>query len=304
MRTVAESQFLQRRKLPDQYLDNAKCWFDPLLQPLSNKRPTKIGRPLIIGLSGCQGSGKSTLADYLCTMLGEQFGLHCLTLSLDDFYLTRTERRQLADTVHPLLMTRGVPGTHDIGLALRTFQSLIDGTGSTPIPRFDKGKDDRVPPNNWDQVEGPLDIIVLEGWCIGAGPQSSAELAHPVNSLEQNSDDQGIWRRFVNHALATDYQTLFALVDTLILLEAPSFDSVFEWRLQQEDKLRASIKAPFDAGLSGLMTATEIRRFIAHYQRITEHCLRELPARANYLFKLNEKRQIIASTNPPTIAIY
>ena len=304
MRTVAESQFLQRRKLPDTYLDGAKRWLDPLLQSLSNRRLTKIGRPLIIGLSGCQGSGKSTLADYLCTMLGEQFDLHCITLSLDDFYLTRTERRQLADTVHPLLMTRGVPGTHDIGLALRTFQSLIDGTGSTPIPRFDKGKDDRVPPNNWDQVEAPLDIIVLEGWCIGAGPQSSAELAHPVNSLEQNSDDQGIWRRFVNHALATDYQTLFALIDTLILLEAPSFDSVFEWRLEQEDKLRASIKAPSDTDLSGLMTATEIRRFIAHYQRITEHCLRELPARANYLFKLNEKRQIIASTNPPTIAIY
>ena len=96
-----------------------KKWFSPLLE----KYQTARDKPLIIGINGSQGSGKSTLADYLCTMLNERYQLRCVSLSLDDFYLTKLERQQLASQVHPLLETRGVPGTHDIPLALETIAS-------------------------------------------------------------------------------------------------------------------------------------------------------------------------------------
>jgi D-glycerate 3-kinase len=120
--TPAEKQFLQRNQLPDSYLDSANKWFTPLVAEFKNPQQPAI----IIGINGTQGSGKSTLADYLCTMLGEQ-GLNCVSLSLDDFYLTRAERETLAAEVHPLLKTRGVPGTHDVSLALQTIDSLRKG---------------------------------------------------------------------------------------------------------------------------------------------------------------------------------
>ena len=163
----AEQQFLTRNKLPESYLLSAEKWFSPLLEEYQ----TAGEKPLIIGINGSQGSGKSTLADYLCTMLSERYALRCVSLSLDDFYLTKLERKQLATKVHPLLETRGVPGTHDIPLALETIASLVDGSGETLIPRFDKSRDDRMPLEQCDSISGPVDIIVFEGWCVGArGP--------------------------------------------------------------------------------------------------------------------------------------
>ncbi len=286
--TPAEKQFLQRNKLPDSYLDSANKWFYPLVAEFKNPQQPAI----IIGINGTQGSGKSTLADYLCTMLGEQ-GLNCVSLSLDDFYLTRSERKTLAADIHPLLKTRGVPGTHDIALALNTIDSLIKGTGETLVPRFDKSTDDRHSEADWDRVSGPIDVIVFEGWCVGAKPQSEEALAKPVNSLESERDADGIWRNFFNRALTTDYQPLFDKVDKLIMLRAPSFDAVFNWRLEQEQKMIAQLAEQNNTDRSGVMSQAQIAEFIAHYQRITEFSLAEMPSRADHLFQLDAQRQII-----------
>ncbi len=286
----AEKQFLQRNKLPDSYLESANRWFAPLVAEFSEALTLKS--PLIIGINGTQGSGKSTLADYLCTMLGEH-KLTTVSLSLDDFYLTRAERQTLADTVHPLLKTRGVPGTHDITLALNTINSLIEGLGETLIPRFDKSTDDRHLEADCDLVSGAVDVIIFEGWCVGSKPQPDEALAKAVNSLEQNSDADGSWRNFVNHALTKDYEPLFDILDGLIMLRAPSFDTVFNWRLEQEQKMIARLKSQDDADYSGVMSEAQIAEFIAHYQRITEHSLEEMPSRADHLFQLDTQRQII-----------
>lgn len=285
--TPAEQQFLQRNQLPDIYLDSANKWFAPLVAKFKNPQQPAI----IIGINGTQGSGKSTLADYLCTMLGEQ-GLNCVSLSLDDFYLTRAERETLAAEVHPLLKTRGVPGTHDVALALQTIDSLRKGTGETLIPRFDKSTDDRHLEANCDLVSGPVDVIIFEGWCVGAKPQPEAALTEPVNSLEAERDADGIWRNFFNSALTTDYQPLFNSIDKLIMLRAPSFDTVFNWRLEQEQKMIARLAEQNNTDRSGIMSEAQIAEFIAHYQRITEFSLEEMPSRADHLFQLDADRQI------------
>jgi D-glycerate 3-kinase len=190
--------------------------------------------------------------------------------------------------VHPLLATRGVPGTHDIDLAVKTIKQLIAGM-DTRIPRFDKSIDDRVAEADFDQVRGPAGLVILEGWCLGAQPQTEADLKQPINDLEQLEDDQGIWRQYINLALSGDYQQLFSMVDQLIMLRAPSFDAVFQWRWQQESKLLEKYK---DTDRSGLMTEQQVLRFIQYFQRITEQSLREMPSRSQHVFQLELDRQI------------
>lgn len=288
--TPAEQQFLTRNKLPESYLDSAEKWFSPLLEHYK----TVGDRPLVIGINGSQGSGKSTLADYLCTLLSERYALRCVSLSLDDFYLTKLERQQLAATVHPLLATRGVPSTHDIPLAMETIAKLANGSADTLIPRFDKSRDDRMPEAQCERISGAVDIIVFEGWCVGAQPQTDEQLAESLNSLEAEQDADKIWRTTVNQALSGEYQELFDVLDELIMLQAPSFETVFNWRLEQEEKMRARL-GDLASGehLSGIMSASQISQFIAHYQRITEHSLGEMPQRANHLYKLDNQRQIV-----------
>jgi D-glycerate 3-kinase len=278
--TFAEQKFLQRNQLPDSYLAMAKEWFHPLLADISQRAQVSEG-PQVVFINGSQGSGKSTLADYLCTSTAEQQGSQCVALSLDDFYLTREQRIELARDVHPLLATRGVPGTHDIPLAMATIKSLIMGQDETLITRFDKSTDDRYPVQDCLTLSGPVGLIILEGWCVGAKPQSDEALETAINRLEQQEDTQGFWRAYSNNALAGTYQRLFEMADSLVMLRAPSFDSIFKWRLEQERKMSMP-----------LMDEAEILRFIQHYQRLTEHCLLEIPKRADHLFQLNSERQI------------
>jgi D-glycerate 3-kinase len=133
--------------------------------------------------------------------------------------------------------------------------------------------------------------VLFEGWCVGAVPQEEAALAEPVNALEREEDPDGVWRRFVNRALASDYRELFAKIDLLIMLAAPSFDVVYRWRLQQEDELRHRIAEQGGDG-SRVMTERQLERFIAHYERLTRHMLDEMPARAGIVVRLDPQRRM------------
>lgn len=244
---------------------------------------------LVVGLCGAQGSGKSTLAVVLRRLLPEH-GLAAATLSLDDFYLPLQARAELARTVHPLLRTRGVPGTHDVALALSVLDALR-GPGRVALPAFDKALDDRRPASEWPQVQAPVQVIVLEGWCVGAVPQPEAALLNPVNALESEEDPDGTWRRYVNDALARTYAPLFRQLGFLLLLAAPGFEVVYRWRLEQEQQLRRRV-AGQGGGASGLMSDAQLRRFISHYERLTRHILREMPARADLLVRLDPQRRM------------
>lgn len=269
----------------------------PLAAWLCCQRRYRSG-PLVVGVNGAQGAGKSTLFNLLEVTLGEGFGLQVAGVSIDDLYKTRAERERLAREVHPLLRTRGVPGTHDVALGIEVLRALKRGDpdAAMPVPVFDKSIDDRCQASAWQEWPEPADIIVLEGWCVGAQPQSEADLLAPVNELEREEDPDGAWRRYVNDQLRGPYAELFGLIDVLIMLQVPSMEAVYQWRSLQEQKLAERMQYLFDAGASTdhlrIMGGGEIRRFIQHYERLTRAMLQEMPARADVCLRLNENHKI------------
>lgn len=274
-------------QLPDHWLEDALLWITRLASLLYDLHEQQ-SRPLCIGINGSQGSGKTTLSQALDAILTDTFGLRCQTLSLDDFYLSHQAREKLSQQVHPLLQTRGVPGTHDCEMAIRTLQQLKLGL-SCPIPRFDKASDNPLPQRDWLPGTHQADIILLEGWCVGIPPQDETELAHPVNKLEEDEDTECVWRQYVQQQLAGPYQVLFAELDYLIFLQAPAFQCVYQWRLEQEKKLARRTR---NRQHSAIMNEAQIERFIAHYQRLTEHALQRLPALADVVIPLDQKHRL------------
>ena len=247
--------------------------------------------PLFIGINGAQGSGKSTLCTLLKTILQEGFRLRTEILSIDDLYCTREERHTLGESIHPLLATRGVPGTHDIKLGMSLFDQLSnqDDRPQVAIPVFDKAIDDRCPSEKWHKATTPCDLVLFEGWCVGAMPQEQSSLTKPINDLESSEDESGLWRQYVNQRLATDYAELFARLDLLIMLQIPGMEFVFEWRNLQERKLAAQREG---TGATRIMSPEELKRFIMHYERLTRHMLKEMPERADIALRLNRKHRI------------
>ena len=258
---------------------------EPLRALVHQRRAARGGAFTVIGISGAQGCGKTTLVRALEQRLRGE-GLRIASLSLDDLYLTRAARQDLAGRVHPLFATRGVPGTHDLALGLATLDALARGEAA-PLPRFDKTNDDRAPPSAWPHAPARTQVLLLEGWCLGAAPQAAAALVRPVNALEADEDPAGHWRAHANAALAGPYQALWARLDALVLLAAPDFSVVARWREQQEAGLRAA------GGGAAVMSPAGVARFIQHYERLTRHILAEMPARAALVLRLGPERELL-----------
>ena len=244
-----------------------------LVQKLQSKRCSAGGGPAVIGISGAQGSGKSTLA----AMLVQQFsalGIKSAAVLLDDYYLNKAQRQQLAKQVHPLLRQRGVPGTHNIFQAIADVQAVLTGQ-PVALPQFDKALDQPGASLPAQQ----LDLLIVEGWCLGVRPQSEAELAQPLNQLEATADADGRWRRYVNARLAADYADYWRLLQPLIWLNAPDWDCICRWRAKQEQQL-------WQQRGSG-MTDPELARFMLPFQRLTQASWQQLPAIADIIVQLD-----------------
>ncbi|MES2034154.1 MAG: zeta toxin family protein [Pseudomonadota bacterium] len=231
---------------------------DPVLIDRVERLTRRLGRPAVVGIAGAQGSGKTTLARAVAARMGGA------AFSLDDVYLTRIDRQAMAARVHPLFAVRGAPGTHDLDLAHATLDSLRAGR-ATSLPRFDKLADDRATPVLF---AGPAEVILIDGWCLGALPQDETALIAPVNALERDSDRLAVWRAHANKALAGPYQVFFDRLDAIIHLAAPSFDTVLDWRCEQEAELMGLSPAELPEARRG-----ELARFIQHFERITRHML-------------------------------
>ncbi|MDQ7059408.1 MAG: kinase [Ghiorsea sp.] len=239
---------------------------------------------LIIGISGAQGTGKSTLARQLKVLLRNRYSV--ALLSLDDLYLNQNKRKTLAASIHPLFAARGVPTTHNVNLGIQILKQLKGGQGELLLPRFDKQTDNPKPQHDWERCKTPVDIVLFEGWCLSLTPQSDDALLKPINKLEAEEDKQGIWRKQVNDALTADYQQLFQMIDKTIYLKAPSFESVFAWRKQQEVET-------FAQKTSLGMNDKALRRFMAHYERLTRHGFATMPQAADVLLILGEQHQCL-----------
>lgn len=284
----AIAALIAEERLPDDYAEAVeRCW-RPLAARIAGDAAA-ARRGVVVAISGAQGTGKTTLCRFLEGLLAGEHGLRTATLSLDDVYLAKADRLELARSVHPLLATRGVPGTHDVALAHAIIDALTGtATGAVRMPRFDKARDDRLPAADWPLVAAPVDVLLFEGWCIGATPQTPAALAEPVNALEAAEDADGRWRTWVNGALASDYQRLFARADLTILLRPPGFDAVLGWRQLQGDKLRTRTGHG--------MAPVEVARFVEHYQRVTQHLLRTLPEIADIVVDIGSDHRVGAVT--------
>lgn len=231
---------------------------------VEHQRDAIVARPPLIAVVGAQGSGKTTLA----RAAAEQFG--GVQISLDDVYLTLARREAMAEDVHPLFLTRGPPGTHDLRLLNRLIKalSLARPDDKVLIPEFDKRADDRRPIRDWRIFVGRPRAILIDGWCLGAQPQDEADLIAPINALERNRDPDGIWRRAVNGYLAGAYADFIGRFDAVVFLKAPGFDVVPGWRAQQEAELLGVAPARLPAGERERLAA-----FIPYFERITRHML-------------------------------
>lgn len=280
--------FVETERLPQSYAALARDHFLPLADQL---KQSFQGDTTIIGVNGAQGTGKTTFAKLLCAYWTKFCDLRGTQISLDDFYLTKAERAQRAKDIHQLFATRGVPGTHDVDLAQFTLTGLkaLKAGERLAIPSFDKAIDDRRPKSDWPTTQGAQDFIIFEGWCVGSRPVSEAALTQPINALEQAQDKDGIWRKASNAYLGQDYQILFALVDKLIFLKAPDFETILGWRAEQEEKLAQTA----GANKSHVMPRQEIENFIQYFERVTGENLRVLPESANYVFEFDRAHGIV-----------
>ncbi|WP_449283941.1 kinase [Luteimonas yanweni] len=242
----------------------------------------------VYGISGLQGSGKSTFAAQVAAEARGR-GLRCAVLSIDDVYLGHADRQRMAREVHPLLATRGPPGTHEVGLAIELLDALRAGR-DVALPRFDKRSDNRLARDRWPTARA-VDLVVFEGWFLGTPAEADAALAAPLNALEREEDADGRWRRWCNDALARDYPALWRRIDRLLLLQAPSFEVVPEWRWQAEKALHAAHPA------GGGMDRAGIERFVQHYERTSRQALRTLPGIAGRVIALDARRQPAAAAS-------
>ena len=242
-------------------------------------------KSLLIGLSGGQGSGKSTIAQILKIILNISFKLNVVCFSIDDFYKTASERKKMSKVVHPLFLTRGVPGTHDCKMLYKIIKNLLKKKFNTvKIPKFDKSIDDRLNKKNWQKIKKKPDIIIFEGWCVGAQPQNLNDLKKPLNILEKKEDTKLTWRKKVNNELNTSYKRIYNLIDKKIYLKVPNFKYVLKWRLLQEKKLKLKSK-------NKIMNNKQIRRFIMFYERVTKHMLNNFQDN-DFVIILDKKHKI------------
>jgi D-glycerate 3-kinase len=262
-----------------------KAYDEPLVQSLLQLAMSLSGRTPVLGLAGVQGTGKSTLAGQLVRAAQAQ-GRNAVAMSIDDVYLTLAERQRLAREVHPLLATRGPPGTHDVKMGCDHIDALraLAPDAELGLPEFDKIADDRRPGETWHRCRGPVDLVVLEGWFLKTPPEPAAALEEPINTLERVRDADGRWRRWCNNALAS-YAPLWSRIDHLVFLQPPGFEVVRQWRWQQELDLQA--RHPERRA----MDHPQVMDFIAYFERVSRQALRTLPVLADTVIGIDAERR-------------
>ena len=278
---TSKEKFKNKEKMIKSFLIPISFW-------IANKVEKK--KPFILGLSGGQGSGKTTISSIISIILSKYFKLNVFKISIDDFYKTRKKRLELSKKVHPLLMVRGVPGTHDINIMLDFLKRIKEKKfKSIKVPRFNKATDDRHNKKLWYSVKRRPDVIIFEGWCVGAKAEQNYSLKTPINSLEKLKDQKQIWRRFVNKQLKSKYKKLYDQLNCLLFIKAKNFSLLRQWRIKQEKKL--SLKSKRSNKLK-IMSDKEIINFMQTYQRITQNMFKSVPKYASIILNLNSNHQI------------
>ncbi len=265
-----------------------KSFLIPICFWISNKTNKK--KPYFVGLAGGQGTGKTTISSLIKIILTKYFNLKVFRISIDDFYKTRQERISLSKKIHPMLLTRGVPGTHDINMMLSFFQKVKSKKFKRlKLPTFNKATDDRFDKKKWYNLKNKPDVIIFEGWCVGAKSEKNKSLKKTINSMEKAKDQKQIWRKYVNDQLKLKYKKLYSQLNCLIYLKAKNFSLLQKWRLKQERKLWINNKKNFSLKI---MSKGDVINFMQTYQRITQNMFKYMPKYASIILNLNSNHQI------------
>ena len=247
-------------------------------------------KPYFVGLAGGQGTGKTTISSIIKIILEKYFKLKVFKISIDDFYKTRKERISLSKRVHPMLLTRGVPGTHDINMMLSFFKKVKSKKFKRlKLPTFNKAIDDRSNKKHWYELNEKPDVISFEGWCVGATAETNKSLKKSINSMEKANDHKLVWRKYVNQQLKTKYKKLYSQLNCMIYLKAKNFSLLQKWRLKQEQKLWLKTKKK---GGHKIMSKGDVINFMQTYQRITQNMFKNMPKYASIILNLNSNHQI------------
>ena len=234
-------------------------------------------------LSGSQGSGKSTLGKLLKLVIEKFYKKKVMLLSIDDYYLSKNQRIKLSKKIHPLLLTRGVPGTHDIKALKYHINQFQNQNFPISSPIFNKLKDDI---SKKRKVINNAQILLLEGWCCGSAPIANQYLFKNINSLENTYDKNTNWRKYYNSLLRNEYKSVFSLFDKKIYIKAPSFKYVLKWRYAQE-KRNAS-----NSDNKNIMNKAKLQEFIQHYEKLTKWMMLTMPNQADILIKIDSNQKI------------
>ena len=265
-----------------------KLFLVPICFWIANK--TKNKKPFFVGLAGGQGTGKTTTSSIIKIILEKYFKLNVFKISIDDFYKTRKERILLSKKIHPMLLTRGVPRTHEINMMLNFFKKVKNKKfKSFQLPNFNKAIDDRFAKKYWYNIKKKPDVIIFEGWCVGAKHEKKSSLNKAINSMERIKDPKKVWRKYVNHQLKQKYKDLYSQLNCLIYLKAKNFSLLQKWRLKQENKLWLKSKK---TSKHKIMNKDDVISFMQTYQRITENMFKKMTNYASILVNLGSDHQI------------
>ncbi|KAJ2551257.1 hypothetical protein EV175_003760 [Coemansia sp. RSA 1933] len=300
--------------------DRVRKCADFILGRLEQKRKIdglnngKTQRPLIVGINGAQGSGKTTVVNGLVKYLGAQ-KVSAVGFSLDDLYLTNKDQQKLASKHrdNPLLQFRGQPGTHDVQLGRDTLLSLLNNSGETSIPAYDKslmgGYGDRVPKEAWPRAKAPVDVVLFEGWNIGFRALTETEFARYIEKVHDEASETNTSlfkhsRKFsdanlrqINENLKQFETHFYPLIDAWVYMRISDFDIVYRWRKDQEDDLAASGRP----SLSDQQLEDFISRFMPGYEMAAEKLDRQgflssgiLPFPSTLRMHLDLERNVVA----------
>ena len=278
---VTTEKFKNKEKMIKSFLIPVCFW-------INNKANKK--KPYFVGLAGGQGTGKTTISSIIKIILTKYFKLKVFRISIDDFYKTRKERRNLSKRVHPMLLTRGVPGTHDMKMMSSFFKKTKSKKfKKIKLPTFNKAIDDRFSKKYWYDLRDKPDVIIFEGWCVGARSEKNMTLKKSLNYLEKTNDQKLIWRKYVNQQLKSKYKKLYSQLNCLIYLKAKNFNLLQKWRLKQEQKLWLNNK---NNSKHKIMSKDQVIKFMQTYQRITQNMFKSMPKYASIILNLNSNHQI------------
>ena len=264
----------------------SKKYIEDKLIPIINYICSSKSKKFLFG--GSQGIGKSSFINIISKTIEKFYNKKILLLSLDNYYLSKKQRLLLSKKIHKLLVTRGVPGTHNIKELVKNVKQFNQEKYPITTPLFDKLIDDRIKLNK--TIKTKCDILFLEGWCCGSSEIPKKFLYKNINNLEKINDPKNQWRNFYNKKLRIEYKKLFKLFDELIFLKTSSFDNVYKWRLKQEKTNQSKNKK------LKRMSANEIKVFVQHYEKITKWMIKDLNKKAQIVIQF-EKNHKISSIN-------